>query len=169
MWFLSSSHRERFFAMAAVDSNTIPSHVGPMPVEQPCPARRTREAPIHVRVAGDGPERRALSTLARELGVDAAFEGWVRGERKEALLRASDVLVAPSRVGDGLPVVLAEAEARHLPIIATGLPAIGERWSRSDDVSLVPPDDIAALSLAISRAAAHATQGATRSVFFGGL
>jgi len=120
---------------------------------------------VHVRIAGDGPERDRLVRLARALGVDATLEGWVRGERKEALLRACDVLVVPSREHDGLPTVLLEAEARSLPVIATRVGAIAEHARAKGSTRLVAPDDPGALSAAIGELG----QGATRSVPFGGL
>lgn len=105
--------------------------------------------PVGIRVAGDGPERPRLQALARRLGVDARFEGWVSGERKEALLRACDVIVVPSETEDGLPIVLFEAKARGLPIITSALGAIPETLRRQPDVLLVPPRDRGALGRAI--------------------
>lgn len=105
--------------------------------------------PISVRIAGDGPERSKLRALAQDLGIDATFEGWVAGERKEALLRACDAIVVPSGPQDGLPTVLFEAKARGLPIIATEAGAIPDHMRDHADALLVPPSDHAALSEAI--------------------
>ena len=126
--------------------------------------------PVAVRIAGDGPERRALSLLADRLGVDATFEGWVFGRRKEALLRACDAIVVPSRPEDGLPTVLFEASARGLPIIATRSNAIVQQRNRLPDAVLVPPSDPTALRTAIADLArrTNRAQGVTRSVPLGG-
>jgi len=105
--------------------------------------------PVHVRIAGDGPERERLAELAKRLRVDATFEGWVRGARKEALLRACDAIVVPSRSGDGLPTVLFEARSRMLPIVATRVGSIPEALGSDDRVRLVPPEDRMALCRAI--------------------
>ena len=105
--------------------------------------------PVSLRIAGDGPEREGLHALAQRLHVDACFEGWVGGARKEALLRACDAIVVPSEPQDGLPTVLFEARARALPIIATEIDAIAERVGRHPDVTLVPANDLAALRGAI--------------------
>lgn len=113
-----------------------------------------------VRIAGDGPERPALQDLARRLGIDAEFEGWVSGERKEALLKACDAVVVPSRPDDGLPTVLFEASARGLPIIASDLSAIPAELRNREGVDLVPPNDPQALRDAISRAQARDSVGA---------
>ncbi len=118
-------------------------------VEELLRAAARSKRPIHVRIAGDGPERRELAALAQDLGVDATFEGWVRGKRKEALLRACDAVVVPSRDGDGLPTVLFEARSRSVPVVATRAGAIPSALEASDDVRLVAPDDPAALCHAI--------------------
>jgi glycosyltransferase involved in cell wall biosynthesis len=105
--------------------------------------------PVDIRIAGDGPERERLAGLARSLGLCVTFEGWVGGARKEALLRACDALVVPSRADDGLPIVLFEAQRRALPIIATRVGAIAEALEPGPRVHLVPPDDAGALRHAI--------------------
>ena len=105
--------------------------------------------PVRIRIAGDGLESNRLRTLARDLRIEATFEGWVTGARKEALLRACDALVVPSRAEEGLPTVLYEAQARALPIIATKAGAISDSMQGRRDVLLVPVQDRAALSRAI--------------------
>ena len=114
-------------------------------------ALATLPEPISVRIAGDGPEGRSLRTLARRLRVDATFEGWVAGERKEALWRACDAIVVPSGPRDGLPTVLFEAKARSVPIIATDTGAVAEQMRGYAGAILVPPNDRVALGRAIRR------------------
>lgn len=185
LWFLSAEHRRRFFEACGIDSKSLPTHVGPMPIETA--PRRTgsrddlrRElgidrytvlflgrlvpdkgvdrllravAPIghtvHVRIAGDGPNRAAAEALAERLGVHATFDGWVAGEKKEALLRACDALVVPSVQREGLPTVIFEARARGLPVIATRVGAIEATLQGRANVTLVPSDDPAQLTRAI--------------------
>jgi glycosyltransferase involved in cell wall biosynthesis len=118
-------------------------------VDQLLRAAASLATPVHIRIAGDGPERRRLAALAQHLGVDARFEGWVAGARKEALLRACDAIVVPSRPEEGLPTVLFEARARSLPIVATRVGAIPEALQEGKRVRLVPPDDPSALGQAI--------------------
>lgn len=120
--------------------------------------------PIGLRIAGDGPELPNLRALAERLGIDATFDGWVAGERKEALFRACDAIVVPSRPPDGLPTVLFEAKARALPIIATAAGAIADHLGGDADTLLVPPNDRAALTRAIHQLRAqHATEQALRA------
>jgi glycosyltransferase involved in cell wall biosynthesis len=119
--------------------------------------------PISLRIAGDGPERGKLRALAQHLEIDASFEGWVAGERKEALLQACDAIVVPSGPEDGLPTVLFEAKARALPIIATDLGTIPDQLRDHTGTLLVPPNDRAALSRAIRKLrTGHATEQALR-------
>jgi len=111
--------------------------------------------------------------LCHRLGVDAVFEGWVAGARKEALLRACDALVVPSHRPDGLPTVLFEARARALPVVATRVGAIAEALGRDPGVLLVPPDDRDALRRAIETLRRRETgaphvHGLTRGVPLGG-
>lgn len=101
---------------------------------------------VSIRIAGDGPDRRRLEALARRLGVNAHFEGWVHGERKEMLLRSCDALAVPSRPNDGMPTVIFEATARGLPVIATRLDGLEQHLPEG---ALVPPEDLGALSRAI--------------------
>jgi glycosyltransferase involved in cell wall biosynthesis len=117
------------------------------------------QEPVGIRVAGDGPERPRLQALARRLGIDARFEGWVSGERKEALLSACDAIVVPSEPEDGLPTVLFEAKARGLPIISTALGAIPEPLRSHPDTLLVPPLDRGALARAIQQLRARHEAG----------
>ena len=120
--------------------------------------------PIGLRIAGDGPELPNLRALAERLGIDATFDGWVAGERKEALFRACDAIVVPSRPPDGLPTVLFEAKARALPIIATAAGAIADHLGGDADTLLVPPNDRAALTRAIHQLRAqHAAEQALRA------
>lgn len=189
MWFLSATHRRRFFELAGLDRGALAAHVGPMPVDRPIEPRHERCAirrrlgiegftllflgrlvpvkgvedllraaaavspAVHLRIAGDGPEHARLSALAQALGVDAVFEGWVHGEHKEALLRACDVMVVPSRPGDGLPTVLLEARARGLPVIATRTGAVADYLDGNPCARLVTPFDTEALVRAIACAA----------------
>ena len=71
-------------------------------------------------------------------------------------LAESDVLVAPSvptRGGkrEGIPVVLMEAMASGLPVVASRLSGIPELVTDGVDGLLVPPGDAAALADALAQ------------------
>lgn len=103
-------------------------------------------------IVGDGPERSSLESLARKLGIADAvrFTGVLLDEPLAAEMRAADLFALPSR-SEGFGVVLVEALATGLPVVATrsGGPAdiVG-----SEDGVLVAPDDVRAFAEGITRA-----------------
>jgi glycosyltransferase involved in cell wall biosynthesis len=83
---------------------------------------------VRVVIAGDGPLLRPLRDLAEELGVERFVH--LLGARRDvaAVLNALDVFVLTSTT-EGLPLVIPEAMAVGLPIIATavgGVPGVVE-------------------------------------------
>jgi len=79
-----------------------------------------RRDDVALLVLGDGPMRRGLEGMARKLGVGSKvkFEGHVRQADLPLKYAMADVFVFPTRY-DGWGVVLNEACASGLPIIAT--------------------------------------------------
>lgn len=106
-------------------------------------------------IAGDGPLRDALARLAEEEGVAHRLRllGPTPPDGVRALLERSDVLAMPCVVAadgdrDSMPVVVKEALAMEVPVVATdevGLPEI----VRPPAGLLVPPADPAALAVAL--------------------
>lgn len=99
-------------------------------------------------VAGDGPERARLESLARTLGAPVRFVGHVEGDDRRALLSGADVFVAPSRAlgarTEGTPTSVLEA-------LAVGLPVVGARVSGiaavvSDDAGLLSDGSVGAIA-----------------------
>jgi glycosyltransferase involved in cell wall biosynthesis len=115
------------------------------------------DRPALLTVAGDGPERRALEALAKDLGCAdrVRFLGAVDNERVRRLMRdEAHVFALPCRTDsagdrDGVPVVLIEAMACGLPVISGDLPAIRELIEHGVDGLLVPPGDSARLAAAL--------------------
>jgi glycosyltransferase involved in cell wall biosynthesis len=102
-------------------------------------------------VAGDGAERPALETLARELALgpeEVRFLGF-RSDVPD-LLAASDFFLLPSRT-EGLPLSMLEAMTHGLPAIATPVGGIPEVIRPGEHGFLVPVDDAPALSAAMSQ------------------
>ncbi len=118
-------------------------------------ARRLRPAP-RIEVAGDGPHRRRLQRLARRMGVDAVFHGFVHADAKHRLLSHADVVCVPSRevagLSEGAPLVVAEAFAYGVPVVASAVGGIPELVATGARLELVKPGDIAALGEALARA-----------------
>lgn len=100
-------------------------------------------------LAGDGDEAR-LRQQVQALGLQGCvhFKGWVQGEAKQALLQTADLLVLPSWA-EGQPVVVLEAMAVGLPVVATSVGGIPELLQHGGGV-LVPPRDPARLAQAIA-------------------
>lgn len=118
--------------------------------------RAASQSPEELRliIAGDGPLRARLEDLAKDLGVRAEFRGWVVGEEKQRLLREARALVLPSRpfghLGEGAPLVLAEAHAAGTAIVASDLGGVRELLAHLDaNACLVPPGDPIALARAL--------------------
>ena len=86
---------------------------------------RPNSSSVHAVVVGDGPERRRLTLLSRELGVEnrAHFVGGVSRELLPSLYSNAQCFVLPTR-GEGMPLVLLEALASGLPIVATNIGSI---------------------------------------------
>ncbi|HUR56026.1 MAG TPA: glycosyltransferase family 4 protein [Gemmataceae bacterium] len=74
--------------------------------------------PLTLVVAGDGPDRAKLEAAARRAGVRAEFLGWVSSDRRDAEMRAADLLAVPSVWPEPFGLVGVEAGC-------VGLPAVG--------------------------------------------
>jgi glycosyltransferase involved in cell wall biosynthesis len=108
---------------------------------------------IQLALAGDGPLRASLETLARDLGIDSHVR--FLGHRPDVpdLLAAADLFVLPS-LSEALPVTLMEAMLAGCPIVATTAGGIGDlvgnQHSGETPVAwTVPPGDPQALAAAI--------------------
>lgn len=106
---------------------------------------------LRLTLIGDGPERAGLERLARETGATdrIVFAGpKTQAEVAEALAIA-DLFVLPS-FAEGVPVVLMEAMASSLPVVATRIAGIPELVEDGVSGLLVPPGDEASLVGAIT-------------------
>jgi glycosyltransferase involved in cell wall biosynthesis len=83
-------------------------------------------------MVGSGPALRPAQALADELGVSGAVEwrGFVSDAEKHAVLRASRLLLAPSRE-EGWGIAVAEALAGGVPVVAYTLPVLDELFGSS--------------------------------------
>lgn len=106
---------------------------------------------LSLTLIGDGGERPALQARAdqRGLGDMVTFAGPKTQAEVAEALKTADVFVLPS-FAEGVPVVLMEAMASHLPVIATRIAGISELVEEGVSGRLVPPGDTAALAEAIS-------------------
>lgn len=102
----------------------------------------------HYVIVGDGPLRSTLAAEADGYGLQARvhFLGWRDDAR--ALMAAFDVLLSPSH-WEGFGLVLLEAMAARVPVIATRVSAIPEIVRDGETGYLTAPADVQALSQAL--------------------
>lgn len=83
--------------------------------------------PVDLVVAGEGPLEPDLRARAAELGLEGRVHlpGWVEGAAKRALLADAAALTLPSR-SEGRPLVVLEAMAAGVPVIATPVGGVPE-------------------------------------------
>jgi colanic acid/amylovoran biosynthesis glycosyltransferase len=115
------------------------------------------------RFIGDGPDREALTKRIDRAGLAdrVTLAGRMTSDAVAAELARADVLAAPSvptsgGKREGIPVVLMEAMAAGLPVVASRLSGIPELVTDGVSGLLVPPGDDDALADALERLAGDA-------------
>lgn len=96
-------------------------------------------------IAGDGPARATLEARALDAGDAVHFAGYLDEAAVAALLANADILALPS-FAEGLPVVLMEAMASRLPVLATQVAGVSELVEDGVSGFIVPPGDVETLS-----------------------
>ena len=108
---------------------------------------------VHI---GGGDLKNTLHDQATQAGIADRID-W-RGAQAQAqvldAMRAADLFVLASRIApdgdrDGLPNVLMEAQSQALPVLSTNISAIPELIEDGKTGRLVPPQDPAALAVAL--------------------
>lgn len=98
-------------------------------------------------LAGDGPMRGEIEALIQRegLGECVRVTGWLDAAGIERELKSARALVVPS-LSEGLPVVIMEAMAHRLPVIAPFLAGIPELVLDGTTGWLFPPSDVSSLA-----------------------
>jgi glycosyltransferase involved in cell wall biosynthesis len=105
---------------------------------------RDRGRLVRLRIVGEGEDRGRLEAQARALGLrHVVFEGRMSAAQVGDAYRRATVLVMPS-THEGMPLVLLEAMANGIPVVASALPEIVE--VAGDTVVVVPDLRPAALA-----------------------
>lgn len=107
-------------------------------------ALRARHPQARLTIAGDGPARALLERQAQGLGDAVRFAGYLDEPAVGRLLEEADMLVLPS-FAEGLPVVLMEALASRIPVIATQVAGVPELVQDGISGFIVPPGDVETL------------------------
>jgi phosphatidylinositol alpha-mannosyltransferase len=106
---------------------------------------------LHLVVVGDGPEREAVDRLPTLLRARVTMLGAVPNRELPPIHAACDVYLGPSTGGESFGIVLVEALAAGLPVVASDTPGYDEVIAGEDHGLLVPPRDPAALAAATAR------------------
>jgi glycosyltransferase involved in cell wall biosynthesis len=101
-------------------------------------------------IAGDGPDRPMLEGLIKKMRISASVDLLGRCEDMPGFFASVDILVSSSRT-EGMPMVLLEAMATRLPIVATAVGAVPSVVRDGLTGILVPANDGAALTRAVVR------------------
>jgi len=98
---------------------------------------------VQLVLAGSGPDAEKLQLLAQDMELpDVSFLGYVPDEVKMELLRTADVFCSPAMFGESFGLVLLEAMASALPVVAgdnSGYSAVMQEFG---SISLVNPKDV---------------------------
>ncbi len=107
---------------------------------------------IKLMVAGDGPDREKLKAESQRLGIGDCVEflGYQSQRQVRELLGRTNVFVMAS-FAEGVPVVLMEAMAAQVPVVATQIAGIPELVEDGVSGFLVPPGDPIALADKVDR------------------
>ncbi|MEM6441635.1 MAG: glycosyltransferase family 4 protein [Pseudomonadota bacterium] len=111
---------------------------------------REAHSTVRLRLVGDGPDRAWLEAKAKTLGVaeHVEFTGYQSQDQVTEHLAQSDILVLPS-FAEGVPVVLMEAMAAGVPVIASRVAGVQELVEDGVSGFAVPPGDVETLGTRI--------------------
>jgi len=120
------------------------------------------ERPVHVHIAGDGPQRATLAAQVKALGLEArvTFHGWVANLDLWQLQNQTHVFVHPGTWPDPCPRAVLEAMAAGLPTIVSRVG--GPPWMLADAGYSFEPGNAADLARTIN--AAFATYERTQDL-----
>ena len=102
-------------------------------------------------VVGEGSQRGAVDALTPGVRARVTMLGRVEDVRLASYLRAADVYVGPALGGESFGIVLAEAMAAGLPIVASDIAGYRDVARKGREALLVPPGDAGALAAGVER------------------
>jgi glycosyltransferase involved in cell wall biosynthesis len=164
----SAIPREKFVVIPnAVDPDRFERSIVPMEVRTPYPigfigrldpvkrlpdliqAVAEMAEPVMLNIFGEGPERSRIQEIVRTVGAGRVVLRGAVGRPQQALAELG-ALVLPSEA-EGFGLVLIEAMASGVPVIATDVPGIRDVVRHEHDGLLVPPGQPELLAKAITR------------------
>ncbi|MGS5086078.1 glycosyltransferase family 4 protein [Hydrogenophaga sp. A37] len=113
---------------------------------------KARGSDVRLKIVGNGPQKEALQSQTATLSLDAMvnFAGTKDEVGVSEALRHADLLIVPS-LSEGLPVVIMEALASGVPVVASAVDGIPELVRDGETGRLVPPADPQALANGIEQ------------------
>lgn len=122
-------------------------------------AKARKSVDCELRIVGDGPERERVERRAASLGVaeHVSFAGRVPTTQVMAELMLADAF-AMSSFMEGLPVVIMEALAMEVPVIAPAVAGIPELVVHGETGMLFAPSDWAELAQRIEAVASNPSE-----------
>lgn len=111
---------------------------------------------VHLTVGGAGPDMKQFHSFIAQHSLKPmiSYKGWVRGEAKEELFAACDVIILPSH-NEGLPIFILEGMASGRAIISTPVGGIPEVVTTGLNGFLVTPGNDAEIAQAIQHYIDH--------------
>jgi phosphatidylinositol alpha-mannosyltransferase len=104
---------------------------------------------LRLLVIGDGSERDAVDDLDPAVRSRVEMLGRVDDDRLASYLKAATVYLGPATGGESFGIVLAEAMAAGLPIVASDIDGYRDVARDGLEALLVPPGDVSALVAAV--------------------
>lgn len=103
-------------------------------------------------IAGTGEEEERLKLECKKLNLEknVEFVGWAAGEKKNKLLRNSQILVLPS-YNEGLPIAILEAMSYGMPIVTCDVGDISSAVHDGENGFLLQPGDVVKMSKSLEK------------------
>jgi len=113
---------------------------------------RRRRAGVRLVVVGDGPMRWGYERYVEAHAIpDVTFAGRVSAELLPRAYTAADLFCAPAVGGESFGIVLLEAMASGVPVVASAIAGFSQVVDSGADGLLIPPRQASTWALALER------------------